>query len=60
MKQVNDIGIGSKFRHCFDVGIFIFITNNEDGTGLFEKKRDIGNQTERKYVTYNLNEMRLL
>jgi hypothetical protein len=29
-----------KFYHCFDLGVFVCIKDNGDGTALFEKERD--------------------
>ena len=50
-----------RFYHCVDLGIFIFVKDNGNGTGLFRKERDFNdphpariNQDE---VNYPYDEM---
>ena len=53
-----------KYRHCFDLGIFIAIKDNGDGTAQFIKEPEVGKEgldfvlPERRSNTYSWKEMR--
>jgi len=54
-----------KFRHSFDLGIFILYKDNEDGTALFYKDDALGSKPqyikiESRLIQYHWKEMRSL
>ena len=54
--------VGTRFQHSFDLGIFILVEDNNDGTGEFFKEEN-GNKIcftirESRVETFNFSEMR--
>jgi hypothetical protein len=61
MRNDCKLTIGNTYKHCFDLGDFIFVIDHKNGTGTFSKRElypSISPIIGGQYVVYNLEEMK--